>query len=162
MQYRQRNLNHVFANTNHCGSIFDRLSRLSARVNARRVLKSWTMMYLNCISTALAENTLTTMDLANRAVIRPHLAPGRLIHFSADNSDINDGTLDGKHTLHAMMPHYTKLAKRPFSYCYTEHYDTSKACNVCRSWRHGHYISCQWHRCHYWTTVSKRYSGWVV
>ena len=103
MQYRPRNLNHVFSNTNHCGSIFDSLSRLSARVNARRVLKSLTIMYLNLISTALAENTLTTMDLANRAVIRPHLAPGRLIHFSADNSDINDGTLDGKHTLHATL-----------------------------------------------------------
>ena len=43
------------------------------------------------------------MDLANRAVSPPYLAPGRLINFSADNIDINDGTLDGKHTLHATL-----------------------------------------------------------
>ena len=47
------------------------------------------MMYLNLIG--------------NRAVIPPHSAPERLIHSSADKIDINDCTLDGKHTLHATL-----------------------------------------------------------
>ena len=51
------------------------------------------------------------MDLGNRAVNPTHLAPGRLVHFSADNIDINDGTLDGKHTLHG-TPHTTSQ-RRP-------------------------------------------------
>ena len=53
------------------------------------------------------------MDLGTRAVIPPHLAPGRLIYFSADYIDINDGTLDGKqcHTLHATQ--YTTWQRGP-------------------------------------------------
>ena len=37
-----------------------------------------------------------------------------------------------------------------------------KACHVCSSWGHEHYISCQWHWCHHWATVWQRCSGWVV
>ena len=51
------------------------------------------------------------MDLDNRAVIPPHSAPERLIHSSADKIDINDCTLDGKHTLHAAL--YTTWQRGP-------------------------------------------------
>ena len=99
MQYRPTNVNQEFANTNHFGSISDSFGRLSASSEYMASVKTLNislgiMMYLNLISTALAENTLTKMDIANRAVIPPHLAPGRLINFSADNIDINDCTLD--------------------------------------------------------------------
>ena len=73
------------------------------RVNAWLVLKSWTYNDVLKLDTAFAENTLTKMDLGNRAVIQPHSAPERLIHPSADKIDINDCTLDGKHTLHATL-----------------------------------------------------------
>ena len=132
MQYRPPNVNQEFSNTNHSGSNSDSLGLLLASSECMTSAKKLDiMMYLNWISSALAENTLTKMDIANRAVIPPHLAPGRLIHFSADN------ILDGKHTIQ-------NLAKRTFSCCYTEKYDTSKVCNVCSSWGHGHY-SCIFH-----------------
>ena len=41
------------------------------------------------------------MYFGNGAVIPPYLTEGRFNHFSADNIDINDGTLDGIHTFHA-------------------------------------------------------------
>ena len=31
----------------------------------------------------------------------PNLLPGRFVHFSADNTDILDETIDGKNTFHA-------------------------------------------------------------
>ena len=108
MQYRPPYINQEFPNTNHFGSISDSLGRLSAssecRASVNKVdISLGIMMYFNWINTALAENTLTKMDLVNRAVIPPQLATGRLMHFSVDNIDINDGTLDGKHTLHATL-----------------------------------------------------------
>ena len=70
-------------------------------MNAWLVLKSWTYNDVLQLDTAFAENTLTKMDLGN--MIPPHLTPERLIHSSADTIDINDCTLDGKHTLHATL-----------------------------------------------------------
>ena len=61
------------------------------------------MMYLNLILHLKITCTLTKIDFGNRAVIPPHSAPEGLIHSSADKIDINDGTLDGKHTLHATL-----------------------------------------------------------
>ena len=49
----------------------------------------------------MAETTLQSMDLETCAVVPPNLVTGRFVHFSADNIDINDGTLDGKNTFHA-------------------------------------------------------------
>ena len=72
-------------------------------MNAWPVLKSWTYNDVLKLDTAFAENTLTKMDLGNRAVVPPHSAPERFIHSSADKIDINDCTLDGKHTLHATL-----------------------------------------------------------
>ena len=72
-------------------------------MNAWLVLKSWTYNDVLKLDTAFADNTLTKMDLGNRAVIPPRSAPERLIHSSADKMDINDCTLDGKHTLHATL-----------------------------------------------------------
>ncbi len=63
-------------------------------------------MYLNLIL------HLAKMDIGNRAVVLPHSAPARLIHSSADRIDINDRTLDGKHTLHATL--YTTWQRCPF------------------------------------------------
>ena len=90
-------------------------------------------MYLNLILHLQRTCTLTKMDIGNRAVIPPHSAPERLIHSSADKIDINDGTLDGKHSIYFTCHTVHNLANMTFSCCYTENYDTSKACNVCSS-----------------------------
>ena len=47
------------------------------------------------LDTALAENTLQTMS-TDRSVLPPNLVKDRFVHFSADNIDINDRTLDGR------------------------------------------------------------------
>ena len=52
------------------------------------------------LDTALAEKTLTTMD-ADGSVVPPNLVEGRFVHFSTDNVDINEATVDGKGTFHA-------------------------------------------------------------
>ena len=53
------------------------------------------------MDTALAESTLKSMNKDHGAVIPPNLTPDRFVHFTADNIDINDCTLDGKNTFHA-------------------------------------------------------------
>ena len=52
------------------------------------------------LDTALAENTLKTMD-EHGAVVPPNLVRGRFVHFSTDTVDINEATLDAKDTFHA-------------------------------------------------------------
>lgn len=52
------------------------------------------------LDTALAENTLESINKDNDAV-PPNLTFGRFTHFTADNIDVNDSTLDGKNTFHA-------------------------------------------------------------
>ena len=61
-----------------------------------------TISYLNVrrVDTALAKHTLSTMNTENGTVIPVNLAEGRFIHFTADNIDINEGTLDGQNTFH--------------------------------------------------------------
>ena len=76
------------------------------------MLKSWTYNDVLKLDTAFAENSLAKMDIGNRAVILPHSAPAGLIHSSADKIDINDCTLDGKHTLYATL--YTTCQIYPF------------------------------------------------
>ena len=101
------------------------------------------------------------MDLGNKAVIPLHSAPERLIHFSAYKIDINDCTLDGKHTLHATL--YTTWQIWPFHVVTLKSMTPAKhATFAVSSWGHEHYIPCQWHWCHHWTTVWQRYSGSVV
>ena len=46
------------------------------------------------LDTALAKKTLETMD-ATGAVVPTNLVKGRFVHFSADNVDINEYTMDG-------------------------------------------------------------------
>jgi hypothetical protein len=41
------------------------------------------------------------MDPATGAVVPPNLVPGRFVHFTCDNIDINDFHLDGKNSFHA-------------------------------------------------------------
>ena len=41
------------------------------------------------------------MNTENGTVIPVNVAEGRFIHFTADNIDINEGTLDGQNTFHA-------------------------------------------------------------
>ena len=53
------------------------------------------------VDTALAEVNLKSMDQETWSVVPPNLVPGVFTHFSADNIDINDSTLDGKNTFHA-------------------------------------------------------------
>ena len=44
---------------------------------------------------------LTSLDPDTGTVVPPNLSPGNFIHFSADNIDILDETMDGKNTFHA-------------------------------------------------------------
>ena len=53
------------------------------------------------IDTALAEHTLSTMDVTTGSVMPPGLVRGTFVHYTADNIDILDETLDGKNTFHA-------------------------------------------------------------
>ena len=55
----------------------------------------------------LAESVLTSLDPDTGTIVPPNLNPGNFIHFSADNIDILDETLDGKNTFHA-----TQIAAR--------------------------------------------------
>ncbi len=48
------------------------------------------------IDTALAQKTLESMDNESGAVVPGNIDAGEFVHFTADNIDINDGTLDGK------------------------------------------------------------------
>ena len=41
------------------------------------------------------------MHAENGTVIPPNLVAGRLTHFTADNIDINECTLDGQNSFHA-------------------------------------------------------------
>ena len=53
------------------------------------------------VDTSLAESTLKSMDQATGAIIPPNLVANKFIHFTADNIDVLDETLDGKNTFHA-------------------------------------------------------------
>ena len=46
------------------------------------------------IDTGMAESTLKSVDKDTGAVVPPNLVPGRFVHFSADNIDINDSFVD--------------------------------------------------------------------
>ena len=62
-----------------------------------------TVSYKNVlqIDTALAEATVKSVDLNTGAVIPDNLVSGSFVHFSTDNIDILDASLDGKDTFHA-------------------------------------------------------------
>lgn len=47
------------------------------------------------------ESTLKSMDPATGAIIPPNMVANRFIHYTADNIDILDESLDGKNTFHA-------------------------------------------------------------
>lgn len=53
------------------------------------------------VDTILAESALKSLDQETGAVIPPNLQQGKFVHFSADNIDILDETIDGKNTFHA-------------------------------------------------------------
>ena len=53
------------------------------------------------MDTALAETTLKTVNADNGAVVPQNPTKGKFTHFTADNIDINDSTIDGQNTFHA-------------------------------------------------------------
>ena len=53
------------------------------------------------VDTGLAESVLECLDPHTGSVIPPNLVRGKFVHFSADNIDILDETLDGKNAFHA-------------------------------------------------------------
>ena len=53
------------------------------------------------VDTSLAENTLKSLDPATGAIIPPNLVANKFIHYTCDNIDILDDTLDEKNTFHA-------------------------------------------------------------
>ena len=52
------------------------------------------------VDTSLAENTLKSLDQATGAIIPPNIVANKFIHYTCDNIDILDETLDGKNTFH--------------------------------------------------------------
>ena len=53
------------------------------------------------VDTTLSEDTLKSLDKTTGAVIPRNLVQGKFIHFSADNIDIRDESLDGKNIFSA-------------------------------------------------------------
>jgi len=53
------------------------------------------------VDTSLDEFTLMTFDRETGAVIPPNIVKNNFIHYTCDNIDILDETLDGKNTFHA-------------------------------------------------------------
>ena len=53
------------------------------------------------IDTALAEHTLSTMDVSTGSVLPSNIKNDTFVYYTADNIDILDETLDGKNTFHA-------------------------------------------------------------
>ena len=53
------------------------------------------------MDTSLAESTLKSLDLTTRAIIPPNFQAKKFMHYTCDNIDILDETLDGKNTFHA-------------------------------------------------------------
>ncbi len=53
------------------------------------------------VDNTLAENTLKSMNMTTGAVIPSSLVSNRFVHFTCDNIDINDSSLDGKNSFHA-------------------------------------------------------------
>ena len=44
---------------------------------------------------------MSTLDEESGYVVPPNRVPGRFVHFSYDNKDINDRGVDGKNSFHA-------------------------------------------------------------
>ena len=53
------------------------------------------------IDTGLAEKSLESLDVNTGCFVPLNLKDKVFTHFTADNIDINDSTLDGKYTFHA-------------------------------------------------------------
>ena len=66
--------------------------------NAGHVISCHSLLEVN---TAMAEKTLQAMDPETGAVTPPNFVSGRFTHFTCDNNDINDASLDGKNSFHA-------------------------------------------------------------
>lgn len=55
------------------------------------------------VDTALAKTILKSMNSETGAIRPPNFVSNRFVHFTCDNIDINDQSLDGKDTFHAMQ-----------------------------------------------------------
>ena len=55
------------------------------------------------VDTAMTEKTLQAMDPETGAVTPPNFVPDRFTHFTCDNIDINDASLDGKNSFHTTV-----------------------------------------------------------
>ena len=53
------------------------------------------------VDTGLAKHVLISLDPGIGTVVPPNVKQGNFIHFSVDNIDILDETMDGKNTFHA-------------------------------------------------------------
>ena len=53
------------------------------------------------VDNALAESTLKSMNTVNGAVVPPNLVSNRFIHFTCDNIDTYDSSLEGRNSFHA-------------------------------------------------------------
>ena len=59
------------------------------------------------VDNALAKHTLSKMNTENGAVTPVNLAEGHFIHLTADNIDINEGTLDGQNITYFRFNFFT-------------------------------------------------------
>jgi len=53
------------------------------------------------VDTSLVASVLKSLDPETSSIMLPNLLPGKFVHFSADNIDILEKTMDGKNTFHA-------------------------------------------------------------
>ena len=53
------------------------------------------------LDTGMVESLLNSVDPASGVILPVNLVEGRFMHFTADNIDILDSSLDGKNTFHA-------------------------------------------------------------
>ena len=68
------------------------------------------------VDTALAESSLKLLDSATGVFIPQNIVAGKFAHFTADNIDILDETLDGKNTFHGTQMAVCQMEKPSMSH----------------------------------------------
>ena len=77
---------------------------------------------LEQLDTAIA-NEIIQKHETDGIVLSNNIRPGRFIHFAADSSDLNEETLDGKHTTHAttlVMYQEQDIGHGNFGHCFLQ------------------------------------------
>ena len=82
------------------------------------------------VDTALAESTLQSMDPVTGTIIPPNIVANKFFHYTADNIDILDESLDGKNTFHATQMAAWQRGQTPDVILATLEPSTNRTLNV--------------------------------